>query len=267
MREGGRDRDDREEGEYEDAAEETSTQVEIDPDNDTEHQEPEGASARLGNQPGTAPVRLIVSGFENEGQGEDITCQESGDILRKIGNIIDKAHKEDGDPIVIHDMEWITGNRIAILPASTELGERLAEKIRHDLVSSNHPRFQAEYNTSLEKVADLCIRAPKIMLAPLDKCVDLIEGDKGGLVHLNSGSAGGWPAGLKGKVAYVKAWDEKPNGQRIIKFTATKEVVHAIQRPPHPGMAFIGRGMGTVQQGKGAGRAVVEGLEVHYRLQ
>ena len=225
------------------------------------------AGARLGNQPGSAPVKLMVSGYANEGQGEDITQKEAPEIIKRICEIIDKAHKEEEDPIVIHDIEWVSGNKIGIIPANTELGERLAEKIRHGLRTNSHPRFQAEFNTSMDKVAELCIRAPKFMLGPLDKCVDLIEGDKGGIVHLNSGSAGGWPQGLKGKVAYLKAWDEKPQGQRIIKFTAHKEVVQAIQKPPNPGMAYIGRGIGTVQQGKGTGRAVVEGLEVHYRLQ
>ena len=121
----------------------------------------------------------------------------------------------------------------------------MAEDIRTNMKSDNHPHgFSAEWNISLELVAELTIRAPP--MGPANACKDLIEANNGGLANLNIARCG-WPAATAGGVRYLRMWDEDNGGQRIIKFTATKTVVDAIMASPHVGKAFIGYLMGTVK--------------------
>ena len=155
-----------------------------------------------------------------------------------------------------------TAGRIIIHPASRECGERLAETIRTTMKSDNHPHgFSAEWNISLEEVAELTIRAP--VMGPPNTIRHLIEATDGGLANLNIAMSE-WPATTSGGVRYLKYWDEDNGGQRLIRFSATKTVVNAIMNPPHQGKAFIGYLMGTVKHER---HDVKPGCPVTYKRQ
>ena len=165
-----------------------------------------------------------------------------------------------GQQISLRSMTYQSG-RIIIHPCNQEAGERLAATIRSQMSSENHPAgFSAEFNESLDQVAELTIRCP-IMGRP-EEVRGLIESGDGGLVNINV-TNGGWPPHLTaGEVRYLRHWDEPNGGLRLIRFTATRRVVEAIMSPPHAGEAYIGYLMGTVKQDR---HDVKPGTQINYK--
>ena len=208
-------------------------------------------------------VRLIVSGHLGHPQEIDIAEGEAKSRLMPwIGREVMATQRSgaNGGQITLRSMTYQSG-RIVIHPCNQEAGERLAVIIRGQMKSENHPAgFSAEFNESLDQVAELTIRCPQ--MGRPEEVRGLIEAVDGGLVSLNVAN-GGWPAGLSaGEVRYLRHWDEPNGGMRLIRFTATRRVVEAIMSPPHSGEAYIGYLMGTVKHDRAD---VKPGTQINYK--
>ena len=207
-------------------------------------------------------VRLIVSGHLGHPQEIDIAEGEAKSRLMPwIGKEVMATQRAGAQrQITLRSMTYQSG-RIVIHPCNQEAGERLAVKIREEMHSENHPAgFSAEFNESLDQVAELTIRCPQ--MGRPEQVRGLIEAVDGGLVTLNLAN-GGWPAGLSaGEVRYLRHWDEPSGGLRVIRFTATRRVVEAIMSPPHSGEAYIGYLMGTVKHDRSD---VKPGTQINYK--
>ena len=182
-------------------------------------------------------------------------------LMPWIGREVMSTQRGVGEQqISLRNMTYQSG-RIIIHPCNQEAGERLAAVIRAQMKSDNHPSgFSAEFNESLDQVAELTIRCP-IMGRP-EEVRGLIESVDGGLVNLNVAN-GGWPAGLStGEVRYLRHWDEPNGGMRLIRFTATRRVIEAIMAHPHSGEAYIGYLMGTVKHDR---HDVKPGTQINYK--
>ena len=205
-------------------------------------------------------LRLVVSGHLGHPAQIDIAEGEAKSrLIPWIGREVLATQRGQGSPISLRQMEYASG-RIIIHPCSQEAGESLAHIIRNQMNSENHPHgFSAEFNESLDPVAELTIRCP--VMGSGAEVRGLIESREGGLISLNIAN-GGWPAHLAGSVRYIRHWDEPNGGLRVIKFSATRAVVEAIMSPPHSGEAFIGYLMGTVKHDR---LDVKPGTQINYK--
>ena len=205
-------------------------------------------------------LRLVVSGHLGHPNQVDIAEGEARSrLIPWIGREVMATQRGQGNPISLRQMDYASG-RIVIHPCSQEAGERLAEAIRTRMNSDNHPYgFSAEFNESLDPVAELTIRCP--VMGNGAEVRGLIESVEGGLISLNIAN-GGWPAHLAGSVRYIRHWDEPNGGLRVIRFSATRGVVEAIMAPPHSGEAFIGYLMGTVKHDR---LDVKPGTQINYK--
>ena len=97
--------------------------------------------------------RLIVSGHLGDARYIDLAEGEARQrLIPWIGREVMNTQRTVGtQPISLRSMQY-QGGRIIIHPCNREAGERLANTIRSQMTSENHPSgFSAKFNESLRK--------------------------------------------------------------------------------------------------------------------